>query len=206
MANDATFNLTADENFFYFDVLQKLLIDEPQNKSDVLNITVVQANDTDPDNFVEAKFTWATRRLTNNTITIKLHFESPMLISSGGLVADHSVVVSLSDEQRLLLVSKTGKLIDPEYAVLPSRIPQLDTVSEGLKQAIEIAESAVVFSISGSTIVQILVGGSLQSILGEVKILQYLVYPMGFNIRAPVNLLQVNSIVLSIVTLDLLPT
>ena len=93
----------------------------------------MQANDTDSDNLVEAKFTWVTQRLTNNTITIELIFENPLLISSGGLVADHSVVVSLSDEQRLLLVAKTGKLIDPEYAVLSSLIPQIDTVPDGLK-------------------------------------------------------------------------
>lgn len=36
--------------------------------------------------------------------------------------------------------------------------------------------------------------------------MQYLVYPMGFNLLTPSNLLAVHSIVLSIVTLDLLPT
>lgn len=36
--------------------------------------------------------------------------------------------------------------------------------------------------------------------------MQYLVYPMGFNLHTPINLLQVNTIALAIVTLDLLPT
>lgn len=36
--------------------------------------------------------------------------------------------------------------------------------------------------------------------------MQYLVYPMGFSMLTPTNLLEVHSIVLSIVTLDLLPT
>ena len=63
------FNLTAEEDFFYFDVLKKLLIDEPQNRTEVLNITVVQADDTDEDNLVEANFTWTVARLQRDTIT-----------------------------------------------------------------------------------------------------------------------------------------
>ena len=45
---------------------------------------------------------------------------------------------------------------------------------------------------------------SLQSILNEVKQLQYLVYPMGFNLTIPTNLLQINSIAMSIASIDLL--
>ena len=52
--------------------------------------------------------------------------------------------------------------------------------------------------------VQTLSGVSLQSILSEVKQLQYLVYPMGFNLTIPTNLLQINSIALSIASIDLL--
>ena len=50
-----------------------------------------------------------------------------------------------------------------------------------------------------------LIGGSLQSIFGEVRILQYLVYPIGFDLYAPDNLVSVHSIALKITTFDLLP-
>lgn len=37
-----------------------------------------------------------------------------------------------------------------------------------------------------------------------MKQLQYLVYPMGFNLTIPSNLLQINSIAMSIASIDLI--
>lgn len=167
-------------------MLQTILIDKPQNKSEVLNITVVQAEEID--NLVEAEFDWIATNITSDSIQIKLVFADPVLISSGGSVK-HSVQVSLSDDQRLFLVSKTGRLISPDDKILLSEIPQQNVVSEGMSQAIETAQNLLKIAFSSRSFVSILIGGSLQSILGEVKILQYLVYPMGFNMLPPINLL-----------------
>ena len=89
--------MTAEEGFFYPEVLQTILIDEPQNKSEILNITVVQAEVLDSDDLVHANFTWVVTNITRDSIGIKLLFEDPLLISSGDPIK-HSVKVSLSDD------------------------------------------------------------------------------------------------------------
>ena len=98
--------MIADDAFFYRKVLQTILIDEPQNKSEVLNITVEQAGnmEMDLDDLVDVKFTWVVTNITSDYIRIQLLFADPLFISSGGPVK-HSVQVSLSDDQRSYLVS-----------------------------------------------------------------------------------------------------
>ena len=38
------FNVTSEEPFFYFDNLKELLIEEPENRTAVFNVTVLQLN------------------------------------------------------------------------------------------------------------------------------------------------------------------
>ena len=59
--------------------------------------------------------------------------------------------------------------------------------------------------VSGGGGLQILLGASVQQLLGQVKYNQYMVSPMGFDLTAPVNLQEVNGITTQIAAFELLP-
>ena len=107
------------------------MIEEPQNKTQVLFIDVFQEADTDEDSLVKAKFEWIVREVTSTTITILLEFEDPLLVSSGGSIK-HMVNATVSEDSSLFFVSSSGKKISEQDYVQFSPIPMQDTVEEGL--------------------------------------------------------------------------
>ena len=87
-----------------------MLIDEPLNRTEVLDVAVVQLGQVYEDDFVEIKFDWSVTNVTSTAVEIQLTFDDPLLVTSG-VPIEHSVQVSINDT--ILFVSRTGKLIDP---------------------------------------------------------------------------------------------
>lgn len=54
--------------------------------------------------------------------------------------------------------------------------------------------------------INFLIGASLSALFGQLKILQLIIYTMGFNLVFPINLVEVNTMFLGVATFDLLPS
>ena len=111
VSDKGVFSLETEGDFFYFEDLRELLIEEPENRTSALNVTAVfQFDEVDENDFVKITYGWEVRNVTRNTIEIQLLFTEPLLVSSDYPI-EHSVKVSINDS--LYFVSETGKMINP---------------------------------------------------------------------------------------------
>ena len=122
MSDLGVFNLTASKDFFFESLLRNVLIEESENRTEVLNITVLQEADTDSDSLVEVQFTWTVKDVTHDTITVQLEFAEPILVSSGGRI-EHMVSVAVPETSQFIFVSSSGMQVEPQDYEQVSPIP-----------------------------------------------------------------------------------
>ena len=70
VSDSGTFNVTASQDFYFQSLLRNVLIEEPGNRTEFFDITVVQEADTDSDSLVETKFSWTVTDVTKKAITV----------------------------------------------------------------------------------------------------------------------------------------
>ena len=160
VSDSGVFNMTASEDFFFESLLRNVLFEEPENRTEVLNITVLQEADTDSDSLVEAKFTWTVKGVTRDTITVQLEFEEPILVSSGGRI-EHIVSVEVLEESRFIFVSSSGMQVDPQDYEQVKPVPMQNTLDESWQKALQVAAQTTAIAFSGSSVVQVLIGSGL---------------------------------------------
>ena len=108
-----------------------------------------------------------------------------------------------------MFVTDSGALLDPSYFTLASPLPlqyEEGSIIEVLAETSEKVGQATTSAFGASGLINLLIGASLSALLGQVKILQLVVYAMGLNLIYPVNLIQFNTMFIGLVQIDLLPS
>lgn len=122
---------SVDDDFFLADELSTLLVEKPENRTDVLDLTIVQEGFVDEDDLLMIEFTWKVLNVTSNSIDFQLTFADAILVSNSDAIR-HTVNVTIADNSTSFFVSTSGRRMLAVDQVLLGAIPAQNTLEESV--------------------------------------------------------------------------
>ena len=86
------------------------------------------------------------------------------------------------------------------------QIPQDDKIYSTVLQVAEVTTQVAMVGVQSSGSIYVALGLGLNQLISQVIVLQYLVYPTGFNLRYPANFENISIRFVKIAQMDVFPT
>lgn len=193
----------------HFDTTMK----PPKNLSDIKNSTML-INETIwpaidlyivPGKYSDPKmlnFTWEPVSFSPGQLSVQLTFENPNFVSS----LQNLDKIGITVYAFYLFADFRGNLMQPESVLKPRVIPKQISSAQSAQVALigSSTESTVASAFVANIFVSFLIAGPLQHILSAVKQLQLSSIIMLVNITPPANAQMFYSILMNIVTMNLI--